>query len=80
MHSPDRSCRYYIQDVFFWCLAGPVAQTGKAVVHWIGCISTIKINLRHRKGQGETETCRKGMDNNMDSISRWGKMGGAVLL
>ena len=27
---------YYIQDVFFWRLAGPVAPTGKAVVHWIG--------------------------------------------
>ena len=30
------SCRYYIQDVFFWRLAGPVAPTGKAIVHWIG--------------------------------------------
>ena len=29
----DRSCRYYIQDVFFWRLAGPVAPTGKAIVH-----------------------------------------------
>ena len=42
MRSPDRSCRYYIQDVFFWCLAGPVAPTGKAVVHWNGCINAIK--------------------------------------
>ena len=36
MHSPDGSCRYYIQDVFFWRLAGPVVSTGKAIVHWIG--------------------------------------------
>ena len=28
---------------FFWRLAGPVAPTGKAIVHWIGCINTIKI-------------------------------------
>ena len=35
--------RYYIQDVFFWHLAGPVAPTGKAIVHWIGCINAIKI-------------------------------------
>ena len=41
-HSRDRSCRYYIQDVFFWHLAGPVALTGKAIVHWIG-YSLIKI-------------------------------------
>ena len=29
---------YYIQDVFFWRLAGLVAPTGKAIVivHWIG--------------------------------------------
>ena len=27
MHSPDWSCRYYIQDVFFWRLAGLVAKT-----------------------------------------------------
>ena len=32
----------YIQDVFFWRLAGPVAPTGKAIVHWIGCINAIK--------------------------------------
>ena len=31
MHTTDRSCRYYIQDVFFWRLAGPVAPTGKAI-------------------------------------------------
>ena len=43
MHSPDRSCRYSIQDVFFWRLAGPVAPTGKAIVHWIGCINAIKM-------------------------------------
>ena len=24
--SPDRSCRYSIQDVFYWCFAGPVKQ------------------------------------------------------
>ena len=30
MHTTDRSCRYYIQDVFFWRLAGPVAPTGKS--------------------------------------------------
>ena len=45
MHSPDRSCRYYIQDVFFWRLAGPVAPTGKAIVHWIGCINAIKFQI-----------------------------------
>ena len=39
MHSPDRS----IQDVFFWRLAGPVAPTGKAIVHWIACINAIKM-------------------------------------
>ena len=36
MHTTDWSCRYYIQDVFFWRLAGPVSSTGKAIVHWIG--------------------------------------------
>ena len=45
MHSPDRSCRYSIQDVFFWRLAGPVVPTGKAIVHWIGCINAIKIEI-----------------------------------
>ena len=34
-----------IQDVFFWRLAGPVAPTGKAIVHWIGCINAIKYIL-----------------------------------
>ena len=43
MHSPDRSCRYDVQDVFFWRLAGPVMPTGKAIVHWIGCINAIKL-------------------------------------
>ena len=43
MHTTDRSCRYYIQDVFFWRLAAPVAPTGKAIVHWIVCINAIKI-------------------------------------
>ena len=43
MHSPDRSCRYSIQDIFFWRLAGPVAPTGKAIVHWIGCVNAIKL-------------------------------------
>ena len=28
--------------VFFWRLAGSVAPTGKAIVHWIGCINAIK--------------------------------------
>ena len=32
----DRSCWYYIQDDFFCHLAGLVAPTGKAIVHWIG--------------------------------------------
>ena len=32
-----------IQDVFFWRLAGPVAPTGKAIVHWIGCSIAIKM-------------------------------------
>ena len=53
MHTTDRSCRYYIQDVFFWRLAGPVAPTGKAIVHWIGCINAIKsphkrFKIRHK--------------------------------
>ena len=30
------------QDVFFWRLAGRSAPTGLAIVHWIGCINTIK--------------------------------------
>ena len=47
MHTTDRSCRYYIQDVFFWRLAGPVAPTGKAIVHWIGCINAINILFSH---------------------------------
>ena len=38
-----RSCQCYIQDVFFWRLAGPVAPTSKAIVHWIGCINAIKM-------------------------------------
>ena len=38
----DRSCRYFIQNDFFCRLAGPVAPTGKAIVHWIGCINAIK--------------------------------------
>ena len=42
----DRSCQYYIQDVFFWRLAGPVAPTGKAIDHWIGCINAIKIYVK----------------------------------
>ena len=29
-------------EIFFWRLVGPVAPTGKAVVHWIGRINTIK--------------------------------------
>ena len=45
MRSPDWSCRYYIQDVFFWRLAGPVAPTGKAIVYWIGCINAINITI-----------------------------------
>ena len=32
----DRSCQYFIQNDFFCRLAGPVAPTGKAIVHWIG--------------------------------------------
>ena len=51
MRSPDRSCRYYIQDVFFWHLAGPVAPTGKAIVHWIGCINAIKCDFMAPVGQ-----------------------------
>ena len=39
----DRSCRYFIQNDFFCRLAGPVAPTGKAIVHWIGCINAIKL-------------------------------------
>ena len=35
VHS-DWSCRYFIQNDFFCRLAGPVAPTGKAIVHWIG--------------------------------------------
>ena len=31
--APPGKC---IQDIFFWRLAGPVAPTGKAIVHWIG--------------------------------------------
>ena len=27
---------FYIQDVFFWYLAGRSAPTGLAIVHWIG--------------------------------------------
>ena len=42
----DRSCRYYIQDDFFCRLVGPVAPTGKAIVHWIGCINAIKRYLK----------------------------------
>ena len=38
----DRSCRYFIQNDFFCRLVGPVAPTGKAIVHWIGCINAIK--------------------------------------
>ena len=34
---------YIIQDVFFWRLAGPVTPTGKAIVHWIGCINAVKL-------------------------------------
>ena len=41
----DRSCRYFIQNDFFCRLAGPVAPTGKAIVHWIGCINAIKIYI-----------------------------------
>ena len=35
MHTPDQACRYYIWDDFFCRLVGPVAPTGKAIVHWI---------------------------------------------
>ena len=41
----DRSCRYFIQNDFFCRLAGPVAPTGKAIVHWIGCINAIKTKV-----------------------------------
>ena len=44
----DRSCRYFIQNDFFCRLAGPVAPTGKAIVHWIGCINAIKTNNSKR--------------------------------
>ena len=47
MHTTDRSCQYYIQDVFFWRLAGPIAPTGKAIVHWIGCINAIKSKIQN---------------------------------
>ena len=46
----DRSCRYYIQDVFFWRLAGSAALTGKAIVHWIGCINAIKWHHQDKRG------------------------------
>ena len=26
------------------CLAGPVAPTGKTIIHWIGCINIIKMS------------------------------------
>ena len=42
----DRSCRYFIQNDFFCRLAGPVAPTGKAIVHWIGCINAIKKGIQ----------------------------------
>ena len=41
----ERSCRYLIQNDFFCRLAGPVAPTGKAIVHWIGCINAIKLTF-----------------------------------
>ena len=33
------------RNVLFWHLAGPVAPTSKAIVHWIGCINAIKVFL-----------------------------------
>ena len=46
VHAPPSKCtlcdRYYIH-VFFWHLVGPVALTGKAIEHWIGCINAIKV-------------------------------------
>ena len=47
MHTTDRSCRYYIQDVFFWRLAEPVAPTGKAIVHWVGYFNAIKSKIQN---------------------------------
>ena len=35
------------QDGFFCGLAGRSAPTGLPVVHWIGCINTIKIQIWH---------------------------------
>ena len=59
MHSSDRSCRYSIQDIFFWRLAGPVAPTGKAIVHWIGCINAIKTLIQPISHGGLKMPCIK---------------------
>ena len=58
----DRSCRYYIQDDFFCHLAGPVAPTGKAIVHWIGCINAIKTNIRKNIPKYCQQDHCRGMD------------------
>ena len=42
MHTHDQSCRWITQDGFFCHLAGLVASTGIAIVHWVGCINSIK--------------------------------------
>ena len=42
VHSTRTSQPVETQDVFFWRLAGRSAPTGLAIVHWIGCINTIK--------------------------------------
>ena len=42
MHSTGPAWPVETQDIFFCHLAGWSAQTGLAIVHWIGCINTIK--------------------------------------
>ena len=37
-----------IYRTLFWRLAGLVALTGKAIVHWIGCINAIKVSFKGR--------------------------------
>ena len=68
----DRSCRYFIQNDFFCRLAGPVAPTGKAIVHWIGCINAIKLSVS--PGSDSTDALVSSFcDNSPQSVYKLAK-------
>ena len=48
MHSTGPAWSLETQDDFFCRLASGSALTGLAIVHWIGCINTIKKSFFHK--------------------------------